>query len=56
VAGAGELLGYGLRLASGYLSDRTGPALVTVAILLQAMAVPILWWLARKAPAARQPG
>jgi MFS family permease len=40
----------------GVLYDRSIPALVTVAILLQAMAVPILWWLARKAPAARQPG
>ena len=44
VAGAGELLGYGLRLASGYLSDRTG-RYWTVTILgyaINLFAVPLL--------------
>jgi len=44
VAGLGELLGYGLRIASGYLSDRTGKYW-TIAILGYAVnlaAVPLL--------------
>src|SRR5262245_21674863 len=44
VAGAGELLGYGLRLASGYLSDRTGRywAITIAGYALNLFAVPLL--------------
>jgi MFS family permease len=44
VAGAGELIGYGLRLVSGYLSDRTGRYwLITIAgYVVNLAAVPIL--------------
>jgi MFS family permease len=44
VAGAGELLGYGLRLASGYLSDRTGRywAVTIAGYALNLFAVPLL--------------
>jgi len=44
VAGFGELLGYGLRLASGYLSDRTGRywTITLVGYGLNLLAVPAL--------------
>jgi MFS family permease len=44
VAGFGELLGYGLRLASGYLSDRTGKywAVTLAGYGLNLLAVPAL--------------
>jgi MFS family permease len=44
VAGAGELLGYGLRLASGYLSDRTERywAITIAGYALNLFAVPLL--------------
>lgn len=44
VAGAGELLGYGLRLASGYLSDRTGRywAITIAGYALNLFAGPLL--------------
>lgn len=44
VAGAGELLGYALRLASGYLSDRTGRywAMTIVGYAINLLAVPLL--------------
>jgi MFS family permease len=44
VAGAGELLGYGLRLASGYLSDRTGRywTITIVGYAINLFAVPLL--------------
>jgi MFS family permease len=44
VAGLGELLGYGLRLASGYVSDRTGRywAITFAGYLLNLLAVPAL--------------
>jgi MFS family permease len=44
VAGAGELLGYGLRLASGYLSDRTGRywAITIAGYAVNLFAVPLL--------------
>lgn len=44
VAGAGELLGYGLRLVSGYLSDRTGRywAVTFTGYTLNLFAVPAL--------------
>jgi MFS family permease len=44
VAGAGELLGYGLRLASGYLSDRTGRywAITIAGYAINLFAVPLL--------------
>jgi MFS family permease len=38
----------------GVLYDRSVLALVVV--VLQAMAVPILWWLVRMIPSIRQPG
>ena len=44
VAGFGELLGYGARLVSGYLGDRTGKywAITIAGYLLNLFAVP-LW-------------
>lgn len=44
VAGLGELLGYGLRLASGYLADRTGRywATTIVGYALNLLVVPLL--------------
>jgi len=53
VAGFGEFLGYGLRLVSGYFSDKTGK-LWTIAIIgyvVNLLAVPLLalagnWWVA----------
>jgi MFS family permease len=44
VAGFGELLGYGLRLASGYLSDRTGRywAITIIGYFINLLAVPTL--------------
>lgn len=44
VAGLGELLGYGLRLVSGYLSDRTGRywALTLLGYAVNLGAVPLL--------------
>ncbi len=44
VAGFGELVGYGLRLAAGYLSDRTGRYWTTtlVGYVINLLAVPLL--------------
>src|SRR6266436_5963950 len=44
VAGFGELMGYGARLVSGYLGDRTGRywAVTIVGYLLNLFAVPLL--------------
>src|SRR6266508_4691709 len=44
VAGFGELIGYGLRLVSGYLSDRTGRywAITLVGYAANMLAVPLL--------------
>ncbi|RIK45149.1 MAG: MFS transporter [Chloroflexi bacterium] len=44
VAGFGELIGYGLRLVSGYLSDRTGRywAITIVGYIVNLFAVPML--------------
>jgi MFS family permease len=44
VAGFGELIGYGLRLVSGYLSDRTGRywAITIVGYIVNLFAVPLL--------------
>ena len=44
VAGLGELVGYGLRLASGYLSDRTGRywTITLFGYMLNLLAVPLL--------------
>jgi MFS family permease len=44
VAGVGELIGYGLRLLSGYLSDRTGRywAITLVGYVVNMLAVPLL--------------
>jgi MFS family permease len=44
IAGAGELVGYGLRLLSGYLSDRTGRywAITLVGYFTNLLAVPLL--------------
>jgi MFS family permease len=44
VAGLGELLGYALRLVSGYLSDRTGRywALMILGYAVNMLAVPLL--------------
>src|ERR1700730_6335790 len=44
VAGFGELLGYGARLVSGYLGDRTGKywAITIAGYLLNLFAVPLL--------------
>lgn len=44
VAGFGELIGYGLRLASGYISDRTGRywAVTLFGYALNMLAVPLL--------------
>ncbi len=53
VAGFGELLGYGLRLISGYLADRTGKywAITIIGYVFNLLAVPLLaftghWWTA----------
>lgn len=53
VAGFGELLGYALRLASGYLADRTGKywAITIAGYVCNLLAVPSLalagyWWVA----------
>jgi MFS family permease len=44
VAGGGELIGYGLRLVSGYISDRTGRywAITIVGYAINMLAVPLL--------------
>ena len=44
VAGFGELVGYGLRLASGYISDRTGRywTVTLVGYVVNMLAVPLL--------------
>src|SRR5690349_25118449 len=44
VAGFGELIGYGLRLVSGYLSDRTGRywAITLLGYAVNLLAVPLL--------------
>jgi len=44
VAGFGELVGYGLRLAAGYLSDRTGRywTITLVGYVVNLLAVPLL--------------
>lgn len=44
VAGFGELVGYGLRLVSGYISDRTGRywAITLVGYFMNLVAVPLL--------------
>src|ERR671925_2218774 len=44
VAGFGELVGYALRLAAGYLSDRTGRywAITLVGYVINLLAVPLL--------------
>lgn len=44
VAGFGELVGYGLRLASGYLSDRTGQywSFTILGYAINLLAVPLL--------------
>ncbi|MDR3503584.1 MAG: MFS transporter [Legionella sp.] len=53
VSGFGELLGYALRIVSGYLADRTGKywTITIVGYLCNLLAVPLLalaghWWLA----------
>jgi len=53
VAGFGELLGYGLRLVSGYLADRTGKywTITIIGYTCNLLAVPLLalsghWWIA----------
>ena len=53
VAGFGELLGYALRLISGYLADRTGKywTITIVGYICNLLAVPLLalagyWWVA----------
>lgn len=53
VAGAGELLGYSLRVVSGYLADRTGKywTITIIGYLCNLLAVPLLalaghWWVA----------
>lgn len=44
VAGLGELIGYGLRLVSGYISDKTGQywAITGIGYCLNLLAVPLL--------------
>jgi len=44
VAGAGELIGYGLRIVSGYLSDRTGKywTITIIGYAINLLAVPLL--------------
>ena len=44
VAGFGELVGYGLRLVAGYLSDRTGRywTITLVGYVVTVLAVPVL--------------
>jgi MFS family permease len=44
VAGAGELIGYGFRLVSGYISDRTGRywTITFIGYFLNLLAVPLL--------------
>src|SRR5476651_2004010 len=53
VAGFGELVGYGLRLVSGYLADRTGKywTITIIGYICNLLAVPLLalaghWWIA----------
>lgn len=53
VAGFGEFIGYGLRLVSGYLADRTGKywTITIIGYTINLLAVPLLaladqWWLA----------
>ena len=53
VAGFGEFIGYGLRLVSGYLADRTGRywAITIAGYVCNLVAVPLLalaghWWIA----------
>ncbi|MBY0545559.1 MAG: MFS transporter [Gammaproteobacteria bacterium] len=53
VAGFGELLGYSLRLVSGYLADRTGKywSIMITGYVCNLLAVPLLalvnhWWMA----------
>jgi len=53
VAGFGELVGYGFRLVSGYLADRTGKywTITIVGYVCNLLAVPLLalaghWWVA----------
>lgn len=47
VAGAGELIGYGFRLISGYWSDRTGRYWFATILgyMINLLAVPALWLL-----------
>lgn len=40
----------------GALYGRSVVALVVAAVLLQAMALPVLWWLVRAMPAVRRAG
>ncbi len=49
VSGLGELVGYAVRLVSGYLSDRTGRywALTIVGYCVNLLAVPLLAWAGR---------
>ena len=53
VSGFGELLGYALRMASGYLADRTGKywTITILGYTCNLLAVPLLalaghWWIA----------
>lgn len=53
VAGFGEFVGYGLRLVSGYIADRTGKywTITIIGYTINLLAVPLLaladqWWLA----------
>jgi len=46
---------FGGSVLLGALYDRSVLALVVIAVLLQAMALPILWWLARMTSLGRQP-
>src|SRR5580700_3377761 len=53
VAGFGELIGYALRVVSGYLADRTGKywAITIIGYVFNLLAVPLLalaghWWIA----------
>src|SRR5882724_4694500 len=53
VAGFGEFVGYGLRLVSGYIADRTGKywTITIVGYAINLLAVPLLalanhWWVA----------
>jgi hypothetical protein len=46
IAGAGELLGYGLRFITGYISDRTGRywAITLLGYFVNLVAVPSSHW------------